>query len=342
LYVDCTLGGGGHTRAILERGGLVVGLDQDEDAIAHTSSQLQSYIDDNKFEIIKSNFRHMHNVIKHKSKLAAASNGFVDGILMDLGVSSHQINEASRGFAFGADGPLDMRMGRSSDLKATNIINSMEVNDLADILYKYGEEQKSRQIAREIVSARPLNSTQELAAAISRITSFKERPKTLARCFQAIRIHVNDEVGALDDALSSAHELLRPGGRLVVMSYHSLEDRLVKNLFFRQASSAQSTSTAGGTTQSAAGIASQSAAGSTTQSAVVANPMLNPWIPLFKRAVTPSEQEIESNRRSRSAKLRAAERRADGDETLNRFAKARKYQGSFIGKKQSRKFSESE
>ena len=157
----------------------------------------------------------------------------VDGVLMDLGISSHQIDEASRGFAFGSEGPLDMRMasGESSgSLTAATIVNKWDVDSLANVLYEYGDETRSRQISREIVSARPHSTTFDVKKAICRVTSYKRQSATLARCFQALRIVVNDELGALDDALNSMHRCVVPGGRLVALSYHSLEDRRVKQL----------------------------------------------------------------------------------------------------------------
>ena len=235
LYVDCTLGGGGHTREIIRRGGRVIGLDQDPDSIAKTSKELSEYISSERLEIVQTNFRFIEKAVQ-SAKLANGQ--LVDGILMDLGISSHQIDEPSRGFAFGADGPLDMRMGQgktanagAAEFTAATICNEWTVDDIADTLYHFGEETRSRQIAREIVLARPLNTTGALVDVINRITSWKQRSKTLARCFQALRICVNDEMGALDESLMSAHRCLRPGGRLVVISYHSLEDRRVKRLF---------------------------------------------------------------------------------------------------------------
>lgn len=302
VYVDCTLGGGGHTRAILEAGGSVIGFDQDPEAIAKASSVCKEFIDAGKLEIFQCNFRGFANVVRTKSVLAAARSsnnklgGLVDGILMDLGVSSHQINEPSRGFAFGADGPLDMRMskgqvavsvasgtaGSSPSLSAATIVNEYDVESLANILYEFGEETRSRQIARDIVTARPLVTTGQLEKVISRTASWAQRPKVLARCFQALRIAVNDELGALDEALTSAHHCLLPLGRLVVISYHSLEDRRVKRLM---------------RTGSVSGEENGEGSGSGSP----------PWSPLFKRAQAPSDAEIERNRRARSAKLRVAE-----------------------------------
>lgn len=305
VYVDCTLGGGGHTRAILEAGGSVIGFDQDPEAVAKASSVCKEFIAAGKLEIFQCNFRGFANVVRTKSVLAAARSsnnelgGLVDGILMDLGVSSHQINEPSRGFAFGADGPLDMRMskgqvaafvasgtdGSSPSLSAATIVNEYDVESLANILYEFGEETRSRQIARDIVTARPLVTTGQLEKVISRTASWAQRPKMLARCFQALRIAVNDELGALDEALTSAHHCLLPLGRLAVISYHSLEDRRVKRLM-------RSGSVSGEENGDGAGVGSGSG---------------SPWSPLFKRAQAPSDAEIERNRRARSAKLRVAE-----------------------------------
>lgn len=311
LYVDCTLGGGGHTQAILERGGLVVAFDQDKDAIAFASRRLKSYIDDRKLEIIPSNFRSIEKSIRETSELAKGR--LVDGILMDLGVSSYQIDVGSRGFSFGVDGPLDMRMNQQSlaeksAITASFVLNTYSVGDIADILYQYGEETKSRQIAREIVLARPLNTTQQLVEAISRITPWKSRAKTLARCFQALRIYINDELGALKQSLSAMNRILNPGGRLVVMSYHSLEDRLVKNLFKY------------GDFEGSGDDSSSS----------------SHWRILTKKAVVADSEEISKNRRSRSAKLRAAEYRESIEPELSKTIQ--KY-GKVMGKKQQMKLS---
>lgn len=295
IYVDCTLGAGGHTKEILARGGRVIGLDQDPDAIAKASELLHEHIQSGSLEIIQSNFRNIKQSVA-RSKIANGKQ--VSGVLMDLGVSSHQINEPSRGFSFSNDGPLDMRMDKGTQsapsssssslstgsMSALHIVNTYDTTALADVLYQFGDEQRSRQIAREIVASRPLWTTGQLDQVISRITSFKDRPKTLAKCFQALRIVVNDEMGALDEALTSMQDVLQPGGRLVVMSYHSLEDRRVKTLI-------RTGSVLGG--EETAGI----------------NGSGNPWKTITKRAVSPMEKEVTENSRSRSAKLRVAERR---------------------------------
>jgi 16S rRNA (cytosine1402-N4)-methyltransferase len=217
----------------------------------------------------------------------------VDGVLMDLGVSSHQIDDPNRGFAYGADGPLDMRMdkgalvagkGTETNIKAYDIINNWDVSKIADMLYELGDEPRSRRIAAEIVASRPMYTTGELEALITRISSYKERIKTLARCFQAVRIAVNDEMGSLEQALLTTHDVVRPGGTLVVMSYHSLEDRRIKSLMKHQS---------------------------------LQNKSNLPGRPQFQRAVTPSEAEIKRNRRARSARLRVATRLGVDDEEFN-------------------------
>jgi 16S rRNA (cytosine1402-N4)-methyltransferase len=309
VYVDCTMGGGGHTKAILERGGNVIGLDQDPDAIAKTSSTLSKYIESGNLEIIQTNFRFIQDAVRNSKLASKTDTKLVDGILMDLGISSHQIDEPSRGFAFGADGPLDMRMGQSDSgsITAASIVNEWDLTTIANVLYQFGEETRSRQIAREIVASRPVNTTGELEKIISRITMFKKRPQTLARCFQALRIAVNDEMGALIEALSTVQNCVRPGGRLVILSYHSLEDRKVKQLI-RDGKVGIDDSNNNDNTQSF------------------------PWQPVFKRAQIPSEDEISRNRRARSAKLRVAERLSDDikidDNDINPKKK------SFLGSKQ--------
>jgi 16S rRNA (cytosine1402-N4)-methyltransferase len=309
VFVDCTVGGGGHTKEILQRGGKVIGLDQDSDAIAEAQSKLSTYIANGQLDLIKCNFRDIKSAVS-KSKLT--TDGFVDGVLMDLGISSHQIDEPGRGFAFAADGPLDMRMGR--DLKdltpsftAATIVNEYDPEDIADILYHYGDETRSRKIAREIVASRPLQTTGDLVDVISRVTAWKDRPKTLARCFQALRIVVNDEMGSLNRALLDMASVVRPGGRLVVLSYHSLEDRRVKSLI-KNGSPYEPESEEEEKRISLLDIS---------------------WKPLFKKAMVPSEKEIQLNRRSRSAKLRVAERVSVGSELQSDTV----YLGSDLGKK---------
>lgn len=343
VYVDCTLGGGGHTKAILERGGKVIGLDQDPDAIARASAMLSKYIERGDCEIMQTNFRNIKKAIINSTLAGADTNkgGLVDGVLMDLGVSSFQINEGTRGFSISQDGPLDMRMNKGQTtnigdddnsagadqeitwrgkrvISAQEILNTWDTAAIADVLYNYGDETRSRILAREIVAARPLNTTADLVRVISSRTSFKERPKTLARCFQALRIVVNDEIGALEDALSGMHECLRDGGAFVVMSYHSLEDRRVKQLF-----------RTGSLFRDDGELGEEEGRAITTS---------NPWEVQFKGAIGPSDAEVEANRRARSAKLRAAVRVPRIASAAEGSISARgKKKGGFIGAKQRAK-----
>ncbi len=260
---------------------------------------------DGKLEIIQTNFRHIQKSLQASKLLAKHNRTTVDGVLMDLGVSSHQINEPSRGFSFGRDGPLDMRMDKgqncqndstsaaTNSISALTVVNQYDVTKLADIFYNYGDEQRSRQIAREIVSSRPLSSTSQLEALISRMTSFKDRAQTLAKCFQALRIVVNDEIGALEEALLSMQHVVAPGGRLVIMSYHSLEDRPVKNLLKTG-------------TVHALPEHDDSDRMFHVRQEIEKN---NPWSSLTRKAIIPTQAEITLNRRSRSAKLRVAQRK---------------------------------
>jgi 16S rRNA (cytosine1402-N4)-methyltransferase len=313
VFVDCTLGGGGHSQAILENGGKVIAIDQDPDAIKYASNRLKSYLMNGQLEIVQTNFRSIKEVVQ---KSTLAKQGKVDGVLMDLGVSSYQIDEPTRGFAFGAYGPLDMRMNRPHNendsqrvgRKAEDVLNTVSTEELADILYNYGEETRSRQIARDIVLSRPLNTTQDLVEIINRITPFKQRPKTLAKCFQALRIYVNDEIGALKDALIDIPAIMNTEGRLVVMSYHSLEDRLIKNLF------------------KYGNIAGDESS---------LEDVRNPWSLLTKKAVAASEEEVALNRRARSAKLRAST--FINDKQIEKIPKTILKYGSYVGKKQAAK-----
>jgi 16S rRNA (cytosine1402-N4)-methyltransferase len=220
LYVDCTFGGGGHSREILSRlsdKGKLYAFDQDLDALKNT-------IDDPRFTLINQNFRFLEN-----SLLAYGVIG-VDGILADLGVSSHQFDEAERGFSIRSNAPLDMRMNVMQGLDAKKIINEYEEEDLANVLYNYGELRESRKLAREIVQNRKIkkiNTTDELKSLFSYIPAFKQN-KFFAQIFQAIRIEVNQELEVLKELLVQSYKVLKPEGRLVMISYHSLEDRLVK------------------------------------------------------------------------------------------------------------------
>lgn len=220
IYVDCTFGGGGHSREILSRlseKGKLYSFDQDLDA-------LKNDIDDERFTLINQNFRFLEN------SLLMYGVSEVDGILADLGVSSHQFDEADRGFSTRSDAPLDMRMNVMQSLDAKKVINEYEEETLADILYHYGELREARKLAREIVHQRKskkINMTEDLKKLFSYIPPHKQN-KFFAQVFQAIRIEVNQELEVLKEMLLQAYKILKPGGRLVVISYHSLEDRLVK------------------------------------------------------------------------------------------------------------------
>lgn len=220
IYVDVTFGGGGHSREILTKlspKGKLYGFDQDLDALKNT-------IDDERFTLINQNFRFLEN------SLMVHGVSRVDGILADLGVSSHQFDEASRGFSTRSNAPLDMRMNVMQDLDAKKIINEYEEEQLAHILYYYGELRESRKLAREIVHHRKLKTietTEDLKKLFSYIPQFKQN-KFFAQVFQAIRIEVNQELEVLKELLVQSYKMLKPNGRLVVISYHSLEDRLVK------------------------------------------------------------------------------------------------------------------
>ena len=276
-YVDATFGGGGHSRAILSRlgdGGRLLAFDQDADAQANA-------IDDPRFTLLHENFRYM------KSFLRLHGVRSVDGILADLGVSSHQFDVAERGFSTRLEGELDLRMDRRQELTAKDIVNSADVEELTRLLRLYGELPNAYQMAKAIVAARALKAietTFDLREAVSHHLPRGMENKYLAMLFQALRIEVNGELEALKAMLQQAVELLNPGGRLVVMSYHSLEDRLVKNFF---------------------------KAGN-FEGELKKDFYGNPLVPLklvTRKAVTAGEEELQRNPRSRSAKLRVAEKK---------------------------------
>ena len=264
-FIDATFGAGGHTQALLERtapGGSVLALDLDETALIQAGTEFTAYGD--RLKLVHANFKDVREV--------AQAQGFldVDGILADIGVSSMMLDDPERGFSFMREGDLDMRMDRSQSLTAAEIVNAYSERDIADILYIYGEERRSRPIARSIVRSRPLKSTLDLARAVQKVLGPPRfgRIHPATRTFQALRIAVNGELDNLQHFLKSAPDCLRPGGRLAVITFHSLEDRIVKNSF------------------------RDLAAGR----------------PLTKKVVTATAEEIESNLRSRSAKLRVWEK----------------------------------
>lgn len=280
LYIDATLGGGGHSAVLLDRLGdeaSVIGVDQDVEALVVASRRFES---DDRFEVLKGNFGYLETL------LSPSRRGKVAGLLLDLGVSSHQIDTAERGFSFQSDGPLDMRMNAEQPLSAHTVVNTYDEQQLVDIFFNYGEERHSRRIASAIVGARPVESTGDLAKVISSVVRGPEQHirKSVARIFQAIRIEVNREMEMLARVLESAERLIMDGGRLVVIAYHSLEDRLVKNLI------------------KAGNIRGEEHKDFYGHS-------LSPWTSLTRKPVLASEAEVQQNPRARSAKLRAAERK---------------------------------
>lgn len=288
VYVDGTLGGGGHSAAILSRvdpaGGMVIGIDRDLDAISAASQRLAEHVKAGSFVARHACFQHMESVLRALATSDDRIAGGVSGILLDLGVSSFQIDEGSRGFSFRFDAPLDMRMDTTtSSADAGYFLNACDLRDLAHVLRAYGEEKFSGPIARAIVEARPLVTTGDLVRAIEGVTPSHKLTKTLARVFQAVRIHTNDELSELRGILASASRLVKPGGRLAVISYHSLEDRPTKN------------------TMRAGNLDGE------VRKDEMGN-VLSPWRPVTRKPLTPSDEEIEANPRSRSAKLRVAQR----------------------------------
>ena len=229
VYVDCTLGGGGHTEGILARStenSKVIAIDQDDEAILFAKSRLKKYED--KIDIFKDNFRNLDTIVYF------AGYEKVDRILMDIGVSSNQLDNIERGFSYKYDARLDMRMNQSLKISAYDIVNKFSESDLADIIYKYGEEPKSRRIAKNIIEYRknkPIETTLELSDIIIRSIGKSMKKHPAKRTFQAIRIFVNKELEVLEEALDKSVDLLNPGGKLLVITFHSLEDRMVKGKF---------------------------------------------------------------------------------------------------------------
>ena len=227
-YIDATLGAGGHAKGILSAShpdGWLLGLDADPGALSFASKVLASF--DDRVVLRSANFREIGQVAR-----AVGFEG-VDGILMDLGLSSRQLDDAERGFSFSKDGPLDMRMNQDRGQGAGDLVNTLSEADLADLLWRFGEERQARRIARAIVAERPLTTTGQLAGLVARVVGRREKIHPATRTFQALRIAVNEELDALAEALPQARDLLCPGGRLAIIAFHSLEDRLVKQ-FYRQ------------------------------------------------------------------------------------------------------------
>ena len=283
VYVDVTFGGGGHSREILSRlkeGCSLYSFDQDADAELNISKMGLSNDQTDRFTFVRSNFRYLKNWMRYYNI------GHIDGLLADLGVSSHHFDDETRGFSFRFDAPLDMRMNKRSGRTAADILNEEDEEKLANILYLYGEIKQSRRIASAIVKARAqleFKSTNELLSIVEPFFSHAREKKEMAKMFQALRIEVNHEMDALKEMLKSATELLKPGGRLSVITYHSLEDRIVKNIM---------------KTGNVEGKRIQDFYGR----------IETPFTLINNKVIVPSENEQQENPRSRSAKLRIAEK----------------------------------
>lgn len=280
VYVDVTFGGGGHSREILRRmdgSAHLYGFDQDEDAE-------RNIVDDSRFTFVRSNFRYLRNFLRYYGCER------VDGILADLGVSSHHFDDGERGFSFRYEGGrLDMRMNKRSGLTAADVVNTYAEEQLADIFYLYGELKNSRRLASALVKERaksPIVTIEQFLAVVKPLFGRDREKKELAKVFQALRIEVNQEMEALKEMLAAATEVLKPGGRLVVITYHSLEDRMVKNLMRAGNAEGRMEKDFFGNVQA-------------------------PFRPVNSKVIVPDEEEQRRNPRSRSAKLRIAERVAD-------------------------------
>lgn len=289
IYVDVTFGGGGHSREILRRlgpGGHLYSFDQDADAMQNIRPQGAADGSSEEeggpaFTFVLSNFRYLRNWMRYYGV------EHIDGLLADLGVSSHHFDDATRGFSFRYDAPLDMRMNNHGGKTAADIVNGETEQRLADIFYLYGELRNSRRIAAAIVKARaekPIATTQDLLQAVEPLFRREKEKKDMARLFQALRIEVNHEMTALAEMLGAATELLAPGGRLSVITYHSLEDRMVKNV-----------------------MKTGDIRGKVEEDPVYGRKP-SPYRLVNNKVITPSPEEQERNPRSRSAKLRVAEK----------------------------------
>jgi 16S rRNA (cytosine1402-N4)-methyltransferase len=280
IYVDATYGGGGHSQSILQQlnHGKLIAFDQDIEAESNV-------VNDDRLSFIRHNFRYMKNFLKYTGFIP------VDGILADLGVSSHHLNAPERGFSFRFDAPLDMRMNQNTKLTAQYVINHYQAGQLDYILKNYGEIRRTRSVVNAILEKRSENkisSVNELVNALEPFIPKKTRNKFLAQVFQALRIEVNQEIRNLKSFLKQSLELLRPGGRIAVISYHSIEDRVVKNFF---------------KTGNFEGKLEKDFYGNTR----------SPFNLVNRKIITPGEEEIKRNNRARSAKLRIAEKEKDND-----------------------------
>jgi len=284
-YVDATLGGGGHARALLDvlnPDGFVLGIDRDPEALATARDRLANEREAERFRAVHGTFGNLQDV------LAAEDLMPVDGLLLDLGVSSHQIDVPERGFSFREEGPLDMRMNPQRGLTAQQIVNDWGERDLRDVLREYGEESRAGQIARALCDARPLDTTRALAEVVEGCVPPPDTVKTLTRVFQALRIAVNAELDELEAVLEQATEGVRAGGRIAVISYHSLEDRRVKRYLRYGNFEGEPRRDLYGT-------------------------LVAPWAETPRGPIEADESEVEANPRARSAHLRVAERQDDDE-----------------------------
>ena len=277
IYVDVTFGGGGHSKEILRRmdeDSHLYSFDQDEDVE-------KNIVDDNRFTFVRSNFRYLYNFLRYYEVEQ------VDAVLADLGVSSHHFDDSERGFSFRFDGKLDMRMNKRSGMTAADVVNTYDEERLANIFYLYGELKNSRKLASVIVKARnnqPIVTIGDFLDLVKPLFGREREKKELAKVFQALRIEVNQEMEALKEMLQAATEMLKPGGRLVVITYHSLEDRMVKNMMKTGNIEGKSTQDFFGNVQT-------------------------PFKLINNKVIVASDDEVSRNPRSRSAKLRIAEKR---------------------------------
>lgn len=277
IYIDVTFGGGGHSKEILRQGDESIRLfsfDQDEDAE-------RNIVNDNRFTFVRSNFRYLYNFLRYHGVES------VDGVLADLGVSSHHFDDSERGFSFRFDGKLDMRMNKRAGMTASDVVNTYDEERLADIFYLYGELKNSRKLASAIIKARankPIVTIGDFLEIVKPMFGREREKKELAKVFQALRIEVNQEMEALKEMLAAATEALKPRGRLVVITYHSLEDRIVKNIM---------------KTGNATGKSEQDFFGNTQ----------TPFRLINNKVIVASDEEVTRNPRSRSAKLRIAEKK---------------------------------
>lgn len=276
IYVDVTFGGGGHSSAILSKlgpKGRLIAFDQDEDAVRNA-------IKDERFTLVRHNYRYLKNFLRYYNAIP------VDGILADLGISSYQIDEPSRGFSIRFNAALDMRMNRQGELTAADIVNNYPETELVKIFSRYGEVFNAKTLARKIIEVRlkkRIADVNEFRSAINDCADKQHESQYYAKVFQALRIEVNDELESLKTMLAQASEVLAPGGRLVVISYHSLEDRLVKNLIVKGRFEGES------------------------EKDLFGNTDFNPLSAINKKPIEATEQEVRTNPRARSAKMRIAE-----------------------------------